>query len=233
MNELTVITTYYNNKDLLENFIKNFLLICKDIPFLQLIIVDDGSMVYPAIDVVKKFDTDKISLYRIKDDIGFNSHGARNLGMTVSKTDWNLLTDSDVDPLVYNIENFVDMDIEWNDVYSFTTNSILIHKNAFFQSKGYDEEFTNLHYGDTYFLKYLKRNFKYIELKKQIKKLRLAWRVHYSRTHNITTYDEETRILYQPILPREQLNLKEVHRRYREGDFSSKKILNFEWEQLI
>jgi glycosyltransferase involved in cell wall biosynthesis len=231
-NEITIITPYYNNKDLLRIFITNFLKIedCK------LIIVDDGSMIYPAIDIVNKFsDKERISLYRIKKDLGFNAHGARNLGMTVSKTDWNLLTDSDIDPLVYNIETFFYQNLKITDVYSFTINSILVHKKTFFSCKGYDEDFVNLHYGDRFLLNYLENNFSFIKRKKFVPKLRKSWKlINIDNTGtNTTYYDEETKTLYQPRMKNHPEVYRKVEKRYSTKDFSDKKILNFEWEQLI
>lgn len=231
-NDITIITPYYNNKDLLERFITSFF----EIEDCKLIIVDDGSMIYPAIDVVKKFnDLKRISLYRIKKDLGFNSHGARNLGMSVSTTDWNLLTDSDIDPLVYNIESFFYQDIKENEVYSFTINSLLIHKNTFFSCKGYDEEFVNFHFGDRLFLNYLEKNFLYIKRKTNVNKMRKAWKVvNIDNTgNNITVYDEETKTMYQPRPFNHPDNILMVKNRYFRKNFSNKKILNFEWEQLL
>ena len=59
--------------------------------FLKLIIVDDGSMIYPAVDFLVKDDIPDCSLYRVPVDLGFNSHGCRNLAMTVSDKHLNLL----------------------------------------------------------------------------------------------------------------------------------------------
>ena len=233
MNEITVITTYYNNEDLLRKFIENFLLI-EDI---KLIIVDDGSMIHPAIDTVKDFPADRISLYRIKKDLGFNSHGARNLGYTVSVTDWNIFIDID-----YNLLDIVDdikklqyANLNENSVYYFNLNTFLIHKETYGSGKGYDEEFVNIHYGDRFFIEYLRDNFKSIYFNK-IKPIRLDRKCIFSNEHKITTYDDEKRIFYQPIT--DVTNSIEdvkamVRKRYREYDFSNKHILNFEWEKLI
>jgi hypothetical protein len=233
MNEITVITTYYNNKDLLRKFIENFLLI-EDI---RLIIVDDGSMIHPAIDTVKDFSFDRISLYRIKKDLGFNSHGARNLGHTVSVTDWNIFIDID-----YNLLHIADdikklryANLNEHNVYYFTTNAFLIHKEVYDSCKGYDEEFVNIHYGDRFFLEYLEKNFKVIRLTKP-KAMRPNRKCIFSHDHQITTYDDEKRIFYQPYtdVVNSIGDVKEmIKKRYREHDFSNKHVLNFEWEKLI
>ena len=236
MNEITIITTYYNNKAHLENFIKKFIELRNFHPSFKLIVVDDGSMVYPAIDIFNRFSNNQnISLYRVTKDLGFNSHGARNLGMTVSMTDWNLLTDSDIDLSVYNIENFLEEKLNKNDIYSFTTNSILIHKEVFFSCKGYDEEFVNYHYGDIYFLGYLEKKYNFMQLKKHIDKLRRSWKVTMVDRNEVpyTLYDEENGTLIQPRLKGSWNTINLVIRRYELENFEKKKILNFEWEQLI
>ena len=235
MNEITIITTYYNNKSHLENFINRFIELRKEEPSFKLIVVDDGSMIYPAIDVFDQYDNlENISLYRITKDLGFNSHGARNLGMTVSTTEWNLLTDSDIDLPVYQIENFIYQKIDKDDVYSFTTNSILIHKETFFTCKGYDEDFVNIHYGDRFFINFLKKYFNFIKLKgnNEIDKLRGEWKVKFSKSHSITTYDEKRNILYQPVIENAKEITDKVKERYSSFNFDKKKILNFEWKKI-
>lgn len=236
MNEITIITTYYNNKSHLENFINRFIELRKEEPSFKLIVVDDGSMIYPAIDIFNQYgDLKNISLYRITKDLGFNSHGARNLGMSVSTTEWNLLTDSDIDLPVYKLENFVYQKIDKNDIYSFTTNSILIHKDTFFSCKGYDEELVNYHYGDSFFLNYLEVNYNFFKLKKEIKKIRKAWKVKMTdpNKQSITIYDTEKRTLFQPRLKEANKIIDRIVYRYKTYDFDDKKILNFEWEKLI
>ena len=236
MNEITIITTYYNNKSHLENFIKRFIELRNLYSSFKFIVVDDGSMINPAIDIFNQFtDHQNMSLYRVTKDLGFNSHGARNLGMTVSTTDWNLLTDSDIDLPVYNIENFLEEDLNEKDIYSFTMNSILIHKKTFFSCKGYDEEFVNFHYGDRFFLDYLEKNYNLIKLKTDIDKLRRAWKVIMvdKNEYPITVYDTKIKSLYQPRLKNAYDIIDTIEKRNKTHSFKDKKILNFEWEQLI
>jgi hypothetical protein len=233
MNEITVITTYYNNEDLLRKFIENFLLIEN----IRLIIVDDGSMIHPAIDTVKNFPADRISLYRIKKDLGFNSHGARNLGHTVSVTDWIIFVDIDCNLLdiADDIKKLRYANLNENSVYYFNLNTFLIHKEVYGSCKGYDEEFINIHYGDRFFLEYLKDNFKSVQMTRLIP-TRPNKNVIFSSEHEITTYDDEKKIFYQPItdVTNSIENVKAmVKKRYKEHDFFNKHVLNFEWEKLI
>ena len=91
--KITIGTTYYNNPELLGLFIKTHI-----DHFDEIIIVDDGSP-DPAENHIK--NKEKIKLYRVPIDYGFNSHGCRNLIMKETTTDWTVLMDTDrvfIDP---------------------------------------------------------------------------------------------------------------------------------------
>lgn len=90
MDRITIITTYYNNKQNMFDFLVDFMSLPERF---SLIIVDDGSQQFPITDVLKMFgnDLERCKVYRVPIDLGFNSHGCRNLGMTLSETEWNLL----------------------------------------------------------------------------------------------------------------------------------------------
>ena len=94
-NKLTLIHTYYDEPELLKKQIARWNLFPTPI---DVLIVDDASQKYPAYDILKDVSLKegvRLSLYRVKEDIGFNSHGARNLAAKVAETEWLFFTDID------------------------------------------------------------------------------------------------------------------------------------------
>lgn len=94
MNNLTIIRPVYNpRKEIIDNYIKNWETIPDDArKKLNLIVVDDGSK------EVVKFDINypiNLTVVRILKDIYWNNGGAKNLGVSLTKTDWVLLTEMD------------------------------------------------------------------------------------------------------------------------------------------
>ena len=170
----------------------------------------------------------------MKEDLGFNSHGARNLGMQQSTTNWNFLTDVDNDIGCLDFQKIFDLPFDNNDVYSFHTNSIILNKTTYWSCKGYDEEYVGVHYGDRYFLNYLQTNFDFYNItNNDLPKLRHGWVVR--ETKGIDRDQYQDGILYMKPLDHEK-NLK-IHNmikdRYEKNNFTNKKIINFEWEQVI
>lgn len=157
--KFTLGTTYYENPEFLQRFIK----IHQD-HVDELIVVDDGSQKFPAIDYMQDAK-ENVRLYRVKKDYGFNSHGCRNLIVRESKNDWIVL--SDVDREFYNdgkdilkIYDYADQ-LEENVMYKFVThifrygnrkhqsvNDFMIHRNTYLKAGGYDEEIIGIREGD-------------------------------------------------------------------------------------
>lgn len=154
---LTLGTTYYNCPDYLERFVENHI---DDVD--SMIIVDDGSQEdLKARHFVDQ--TPKISLYEVTEDIGFNSHGCRNLIMSECQTEWCILMDCDrqiINNGIKIIQEDLD-DLDKNTRYSFSAhflkkgtnthvsvNDYLITKNTFWLAGGYDEELVGIRTGD-------------------------------------------------------------------------------------
>lgn len=163
---LTYITTCYNDFQYLDQ-LEETMEYCKD-ERLKMIIVDDCSD-EPIDQIVRAWDDPRVSLYRITDDLGFNSHGARNLAMKETTTEWNVLIDIDyrligVDTLLEMLDNkelepsiphFFPVSHSYDgekDPSRTSINDFLVTSNLFWKAKGYDPEYYGIHYGDREFI---------------------------------------------------------------------------------
>jgi glycosyltransferase involved in cell wall biosynthesis len=160
--KITLGTTYYNNPENIIPFIERHLEYVD-----ELIIVDDGSLdEYHILNYVQPCE--KIRLYRVKYDYGFNSHGCRNLIMKESSNEFVVLADSDrifIDP-EYSFNTIKDISLNKNTLYRFivyylnfppleSANDFLISKTHFFSVGGYDEELIGWRGGDDLFSRQL------------------------------------------------------------------------------
>ena len=74
MNSIAIIQTYYDDPNYLQQAIKTWN--TYEIP-ISIILIDDGSPQYPASEVLSQFTISNnvnVSLYKVTEDIGFNSH---------------------------------------------------------------------------------------------------------------------------------------------------------------
>lgn len=165
MTPISLICPYYEDPRRLFDFIWNENLFEY---FDELIVVDDGSYEHPAKEYLVEYvlenpqHADRVRLFRIPVDYGFNAHGARNLAMRFVRNEWCSLLDVDnqitkgfceqlhrsVEScprnsfLLHNIDRVPDKD---------TLNHFTIRYDQFWRVKGYDEECMGLHYGDKIF----------------------------------------------------------------------------------
>lgn len=211
--------------------------------------IDDGSEIEPAINYIDP-STPNISLYRVLKDLGFNSHGCRNLAMYITNTDWNLLCDIDRELSSYTLSVVIDRmragEIKKGKYYVFrrldkpdeaALNDFVIHRDDFWKTGGYDEEFTGIHYGDRIFLKQLDRFAQqtfvpdcFIDI------LRGGRTVKFRSDLTKTMYDEH--VCYHPLFenvvkkPYKQI-LEYIEARNDARDYTEKRVVNFEWAQLL
>lgn len=211
---------------------------------------DDGSQVVPASEFfAKNQPLPFMHLYRVKKDLGFNSHGTRNLLMKQTNTNWNVLSDIDreyPDDTLIDIMAAEHREFDPSCRYLFcrgrplvpSLNDYVIHKEAFWKSGGYDEEFVNHHFGDRIFLESLALFATPVVMD--------DWLIEYPRgARKVLVGDVETTQYPDDntlILPRNRFKSGEEKARLvkfvedrnktHEGRMS-KKVINFEWEQVF
>ena len=158
--DVTFIYPYYEN----PVFLQYHLMIWDAYPDdlrsrIRVVIVDDGSPVNPASDVLSDYRSDlSIRLFRIEVDVRWNWLAARNIGMRHATTEWCLLTDMDhvvrmnlADALVYE-NHLTSMIYRLSRVESSEKpihphpNSMFMTRDMFWHIGGYDETLSG-HYG--------------------------------------------------------------------------------------
>ena len=170
---LTVGYTYFEEPDRLRNLLD----IWKTWPAnLDIFLVDDGSTAFPALEVIQDFHLEDwqptFQLWKCTRNLGFNSHGCRNLIAKYAQTDVIQFMDIDMHmhaPELARLKKMV-----WEKDYiahhiCYRTydqkvvaepghlNAFAIHKELYWKAGGYDESFTGHHWGDREFLERLFR----------------------------------------------------------------------------
>lgn len=163
----TIGYTYYNEPELLQQQLN----LWKHYPHqVEIILVDDGSEEFPAYDIVKNFEYPNFQLWRVDEDLGFNSHGCRNLIADLTSCDKILFSDIDChfSPETIAFLKRVSFNPEKLYYFSFYSsasfqyhswpghpNVFLVSKDKFWEAGGYDESFTGWHTGDREFIERL------------------------------------------------------------------------------
>jgi predicted glycosyltransferase involved in capsule biosynthesis len=181
MNQFTIIHTYYNERSLLEIQLERWNVYNTPI---KIILIDDGSQEVPVEEVllgVSFANNIDLSVYKVTKDIGFNSHGCRNLGAMLAETDWLLFLDIDytIQPSdLYRLQHEALDHNTWYEINArykgggapyMALNQFIIPKNLYVTAGGYDESFVPFHYGDREFLDrlenlYNKQNLEWLNL---------------------------------------------------------------------
>lgn len=199
----------------------------------ELIIVDDGSL-KPIHSFVKP--SDKLKLYRVDRDLGFNSHGCRNLIMSEASNEWVVMIDIDrcfKDPKyafesikkrkLYNKARylFIVHVPQWGRGIHSSVNDYLINKDHFFSAGGYDEEIVGQRWGDReYFEQLLSADGKEI----------IMHDIDIRHTRRSTSTLDSNDLLLSSNHPSSHKDL--IQQRIQNPD-RFKPILQFEWDQLF
>jgi glycosyltransferase involved in cell wall biosynthesis len=151
----------------------------------EIIIVDDGSTKELAKEVVGRWADDdlNIRILRVPINYGFNGHGCRNLGVQQATHDWVFLIDVDMEISEESVKAVYKHIPELTEdqflgVWARTTpcpkaapyyvgknymdhidpveyNTYGIRKETFLKTRGYDEDFRNMHGGSRVFIERL------------------------------------------------------------------------------
>lgn len=235
MNSITIIQTYYDDPKYLHQAIETWNMY--EVP-VSVILIDDGSQKYPASQVFSQHTISKtvnVSLYEVTEDIGFNSHGCRNLGAALSKTDWLIFLDIDhfLDP--DQLTTLYNANLSEDSWYGFTTiyngqnllmgggpsNTFMCTKKMYEQVGGYDESYTPYHYGDREFLSMMKSNYNWIKLENIIIDCRRAGRK--------MTIDSN---IVKPLYDNDTCSITHPPFNFDAVKYHSKR-LNFAWKKII
>jgi glycosyltransferase involved in cell wall biosynthesis len=156
MTELTLVYPYYNNKVCLERQLELWTHLPQDLARrIEYVLVDDGS---PEAAVIPADCSLNLTLLRVKENIPWNQHGSRNLGLKLAEGDWVIA--SDIDHLFpgKGLTQVLGMSKDPGSVYYFGRkredgsakhphpNTFLIQRKLFWTAGGYDEDFCG-HYG--------------------------------------------------------------------------------------
>lgn len=235
MNSIAIIQTYYDDPNYLQQAITSWN--SYDVP-VSVILIDDGSPQYPASQVLSQFTISNnvnFSLYEVTEDIGFNSHGCRNLGAEVSKSDWLIFLDIDHFLDSDQLDKLYRMELSEDSWYGFTTiyngqnllmgggpsNTFMCTKKMYEQGGGYDESYTPNHYGDREFLSMMKSKFNWIKLENIIIDCRRAGRKMIIDTN-----------IVKPIYDNDACSITHPPFKFDPAKFHDKR-LNFKWVQLL
>lgn len=154
---------YYRNPNMLHEQIKwwdKYSDYCKQNS--NIILVDDGSPKETAIDVIRKYPMNiNFKLYKIKEDIKWNQHGARNLAFCHADEGFVFATDIDHVLPDDQLEKLINSKFSENNHYKFArkdypsyndykhhANTFLCTREAFINVGGYDEDYCGTYGGD-------------------------------------------------------------------------------------
>lgn len=235
---ITFVTTYYNEPDHLHRLLTTL----NQELFHEFIIVDDGSEEYPAYDVAIQYPNVPLKLFKITEDLGFNSHGARNLAMKHVESEWALLSDIDragTNPLAVILHRYIKSSTE-NEYFHWMLNEVesvndyCIRVKDFWISGGYDEEFVNRHYGDRIFIDRLNSYLNNTNIPFPTKPTRHARKCFYSDI-DITVYPNDETAIIPNWDSEEKRKLVDAigHRNDFPETWQRDNIIQFDWKRLI
>jgi glycosyltransferase involved in cell wall biosynthesis len=232
-NNITIIHTYYNERTYLETQIERWNYYNTPV---NIILFDDGSQIEPAENVLKEHtlnDNINFSLYRVTEDIGFNSHGCRNLGARLAQSNWLLFLDIDYTLQPADLKRLQTETLDLNSWYELNAkfqgrgntykalNQFMISRKLFLDSGGYDESYVPFHYGDRELLSHLERKYQKNNLDWLVLTCRRGGRKSkVDDTIKIPIYDDENMLIYTPRFDKESI----VHTDTK---------LNFTWEEVV
>lgn len=184
MKKVAIALTYYNSPKMLAEQVKHWK--CYPDSSVEVILVDDGSMIYPAEKELKDLKL-PVEVYRITKDIPQNTWGARNLAFHIAlieKFKWVLCLDIDhvlscgglmdllsevsyLNTKQYYTPTRWEVKTEGLELMGRHSDSFLINPELYWKAGGYDEDLTGYYFQGcaTYFRKSLNRISRRVDLK--------------------------------------------------------------------
>ena len=172
-------------------------------------------------------------MYRVTEDIGFNSHGCRNLGARLAQSNWLLFLDIDYTLQPADLKRLQTETLDLNSWYELNAkfkgrgntymalNQFLIPRKLFLDSGGYDESFVPFHYGDRELLSHLERKYQKNNLDWLVLTCRRGGRkIINDDTRSIPVYDDENMLVYSPPFDKES-----IVRKNTKLNFKSEKVI--------
>ncbi len=238
INTVRIIMPYYENPKMLERQVENWNLYSGEVrDAVRIILIDDGSQKYPALDIFKHCKLPK-RLYRITEDIPWNQHGARNLGAHVAckreENFWLFMSDMDILLTAETAYDLFSRELDPKHYYTmeraflpdltrrkYHCNTFLVKHSMYWAVNGYDEDYCGTYGGDGPFLRQLGN---------------LAPRRHLD---DVLLYGVERDVVADANtdLPRKVGYFGDEYRRRfdakrKKGDERSKNVLRFGWEKV-
>lgn len=234
-----MIYPYYENPQMLERQVENWNRYAGELRgAVRVILVDDGSQKHPAAEIFRRCTLPK-KLYRVKTDIPWNQHGARNLGARKackdSENHWLFMSDMDVLLTPETATDLFRRQLDPKHYYTFERtflpdcsvrkyhcNTFMVKHSIYWAINGYDEDYCGAYGGDGPFLRQLGV---------------LASRKHLG---DVLLYGVDRDVIpdANTELPRKVGVFGERYRKIfdhkrRTGDERSKDPIRFEWEEVL
>lgn len=236
MSKITLVYPYYENPGMLSIQLAHWESYPPDLwDLFEVAVIDDGSPLHPASEVIGPRPVIPLKLWRIQENIPWNQHGARNLGAKVNKADWLLFTDMDLVLDADNARRLSNQNLDPKCFYKFGRikmpawepykqhcNSFLVTRDAYWSGGGYDEDYCGTYGGDGPFVKDLMQRYTLLSFENIVLK-------YYGRTYvkdsgtNDLDRDGPLRAKYHEVGARKK----------REGDLKPRNPLRFTWDRLL
>ena len=162
-----MVFAYYDNPNMLELQWREIACYPAEIKAeLEVIVVDDGSPQFPAVDVPRPSGLPALSIFRVSKDIRWNQDAARNVGAHEARAPWLLVTD--IDHVVPASSLVAILEGERSDQSFYTLgrvkfyggeareshpNSYLMTKKLYWDIGGHDEDYAGVYGKDFLFRK--------------------------------------------------------------------------------
>ncbi len=170
--DITQVTPYYNNSRMLQIHLENWAEYPLEVwEHFKVIIVDDGSAdVHAAEAILSHADPrlkERIRLFRVLEDIPWNQHGARNLGVKMADEGWLWVADMDRIVLYPHMRMAMAACLDHRPYVSRgmdrrkylskidppkMTNQFFVPRHVYWEAGGYDEWYSGTYGGDFEFL---------------------------------------------------------------------------------